>query len=346
MPPEPRLPPGLSAQLSSESYIGLPSFGQLPWLSESEELDSWAPHAAVVGAPWDGNTTNRPGARFGPRALRALAYNPGTYHLDLGIEIFDHLKAVDFGDAVVSHGMWEPSRAAIEERVWQVASRGIIPVVLGGDHSITWPSAYAVARQHGMGRIGLVHFDAHADTADQIDGNLASHGTPMRRLIESGAVRGANFVQVGLRGYWPPADVIEWMSEQRMRTHFMQEIWDRGIKDVLDDVLAEALDGTDGIYLSVDIDVLDPGFAPGTGTPEPGGMAPVDLLRVVRQIALRTKVVGMDVVEVAPPYDHADLTVNNAHRVVWEVMAALAVRVRDAQLRSGDGQPPVGQLLA
>lgn len=135
----------------------------------------------------------------------------------------------------------------------------------------------------------------------------------MRRLIESGAVLGRNFVQVGLRGYWPPADVIEWMREQRMRTHFMQEIWERGIRDVMDDVIAEALDGTDGIYLSVDIDVLDPGFAPGTGTPEPGGMSPADLLRAVRRIALETNLVAVDVVEVAPAYDHADVTVNNAH---------------------------------
>jgi agmatinase len=310
------------------SYQGLATFGQLPWVTEPDELAARNVDVAIVGAPWDGSTTNRPGARFGPRALRALAYAPGTYHLDLEVEMFDHISAVDFGDAAISHGLWEPSRAAIEERVWQVASRGVIPIVLGGDHSITWPSATGVARHHGMGKIGVIHFDAHADTADRIDGNLASHGTPMRRLIESGAVLGRNFVQVGLRGYWPPADVFAWMREQQMRTHLMQEIWERGVPAVMRDVIAEAQEGTDGIYLSVDIDVLDPGFAPGTGTPEPGGMAPVDLLRIVRQIALETNLVAMDVVEVSPPYDHADLTVNNAHRCIWEVLAALAARRR------------------
>ena len=317
------------------SYQGLPTFGQLPWVTEPDELTARGVDVAIVGAPWDGSTTNRPGARFGPRALRALAYGPGTYHLDLEIEMFDYVSAVDFGDAVISHGLWEPSRAAIEERVWQVASHGVIPIVLGGDHSITWPSATGVARHHGLGKIGVIHFDAHADTADRIDGNLASHGTPMRRLIESGAVLGRNFVQVGLRGYWPPAEVFAWMREQQMRTHLMQEIWERGVPAVMRDVIAEAQEGTDGIYLSVDIDVLDPGFAPGTGTPEPGGMAPVDLLRIVRQIALETNLVAMDVVEVSPPYDHADLTVNNAHRCIWEVLAALAVRRRDAS----SGQP-------
>ncbi|MFI0366410.1 agmatinase [Actinomadura sp. 1N219] len=322
----PVLPPGMQAQLDSSSYMGVPTFGLRPHLTEPEQLDEWRPDVAVIGAPWDDNTTNRPGARFGPRALRANAYDPGGYHLDLEIEIFDHLTVVDYGDAIVSPGMWEPSRAAIHQRVLDVASRGIVPVVIGGDHSVTWPSGTAVAAHHD--RIGMVHFDAHADTADILRGNLASHGTPMRRLIESGAIAGRDFVQVGLRGYWPPADVQAWMREQGMRHHTMQEIWERGIKAVMDDAIAEASDGADGIYLSIDIDVLDPGFAPGTGTPEPGGLAPVDLLRAVRQVALQTNVVAMDVTEVCPPYDHADLTVNNAHRLIWETLAALAHKNR------------------
>jgi agmatinase len=321
---------GMAEQLAAQSYMGPATFGQRPLVTEHADLLARAPDVAVVGAPWDASTTNRPGARFGPRALRAQTHVPGSYHLDLELEIFDHLDVVDFGDAIVRHGLWEPSAAAIRGRVRAVAEAGIVPVVLGGDHSVTWPSATAVADARGYGSFGLIHFDAHADTADEIDGNLASHGTPMRRLIESGAVRGENFVQVGLRGYWPPAQIVEWMREQGMRTHFMQEIWERGVVAVLDDVVAEALQGTDAIYLSVDIDVLDPGFAPGTGTPEPGGLAPVDLLRMVRRIAMDTTIVGMDVVEVSPPYDHADLTVNNAHRVIWEALAGMAYRRRAA----------------
>jgi agmatinase len=295
-------------------------------LTEPEQLDRWQPDVAVVGAPWDDSTTNRPGARFGPRALRALAYGPGTFHLDLGIELFEELEVVDYGDAICSHGMVEPSHTAIRERVAEIADRGIFPVILGGDHSITWPAATAVARARGWGQVGVVHFDAHADTADSVEGNLASHGTPMRRLIESGAVRGRNFVQVGLRGYWPPAEVFAWMHTQEMRWHLMQEVWERGLPAVIDDAVAEAMDGCDAVYLSVDIDVLDPGFAPGTGTPEPGGLAPVDLLRAVRRLAIEVPLVALDVVEVAPAYDWADITVNNAHRVVLEVLAGLAVR--------------------
>ena len=228
--PERDLPPGMAEQLDLP-YAGLASFGHRPFLTELEQLESWRPDVAIVGAPFDVATTNRPGARFGPRAIRATAYEPGTYHLDLGMEIFDWLEVVDFGDAYCPHGQTEGSHRNIRERVHEVACRGIVPVILGGDHSITWPGATAVADDHGYGNVGIVHFDAHADTADIIDGNLASHGTPMRRLIESGAVPGSHFVQVGLRGYWPPQDVFEWMLEQGMTWHPMQEIWDRGFKD-------------------------------------------------------------------------------------------------------------------
>ncbi len=324
--PDRHLPPGLTAQLSGPSYAGPATFAQCPLLSEPEQLDSWRPDVAIVGAPWDDSTTNRPGARFGPRALRALAYGPGTYHLDLGVEIFDALAVIDYGDALCPHGRVEASHANIRQRVGEIASRGIIPVVLGGDHSITWPAATAVAEARGWGRIGVVHFDAHADTADSIEGNLASHGTPMRRLIESGAVPGKNFVQVGLRGYWPPQETFEWMRDQQMRWHAMQEVWERGLPAVMADAVAEALEEADCIYLSLDIDVLDPGFAPGTGTPEPGGLSPADLLRAARLLALETPLVAMDVVEVAPAYDWAELTINNAHRVVLEVLAGIAVR--------------------
>jgi agmatinase len=334
---EPRreLSPGMRDQLNVPSYEGLATFGQRPFLTDPDQLDSWKPDVAIVGAPFDVATTNRPGARFGPRALRALAYSPGTYHLDLGIEIFDWLEVVDYGDAHCPHGQTEASHANIRSRVGDVAGRGIVPVILGGDHSITWPAATAVADAHGWGKVGIVHFDAHADTADIIDGNLASHGTPMRRLIESGAVLGRNFVQVGLRGYWPPPDVFEWMKAQGMRWHLMNEVWERGSPAVIADAIGEALEGCDALYLSVDIDVLDPGFAPGTGTPEPGGMNPADLLRAVRSIALQTNLVALDVVEVAPAYDWADTTVNNAHRVVWEVLAALAEKKR----RAAGGEP-------
>ncbi len=338
-PPSRRLNPGLQDQIDlGYSGAGLPTFGRRPFLSEPEQLDSWQPDVAVVGAPFDAGTTFRPGARFGPRALRAQSYQSGWYHIGLGVDIFEWLEVVDFGDAWCPQGRPEAGHENIRARVAEVARRGIVPVVLGGDHSITYPAATAVAQHHGFGNVGIVHLDAHADTAAVGEGSLASHGTPMRRLVESGAVLGRNFVQVGLRGYWPPPEVFAWMRDQGMRWHLMDEIWDRGIHAVLEDAVAEALDGAEALYVSVDIDVLDPGFAPGTGTPEPGGMCPADLLRIVRRLALEANVVAMDVVEISPPYDVSDTTVNNGHRVVFEVLAGLAARKREAQHAFGHGR--------
>jgi agmatinase len=193
---------------------------------------------------------------------------------------------------------------------------------------VTLPSATAVAEHHGFGSVGIVHFDAHADTADSSYGGvLIAHGSPMRRLIESGAVPGRNFVQIGLRGYWPPMEVFDWMREQGMRWHQMSEIEERGFDAVLNDAIAEALDGPERIYLSVDVDVLDPAFAPGTGTPEPGGLSVTELLRAVRRIATSVDLVAMDVVEVSPPFDGpGGITAQAAHRVVMEAISGLAWR--------------------
>jgi agmatinase len=307
-------------------YLGPTTFCKVPLLSRPHELDDVKPDVAIVGAPWDDGVSYRPGARFGPRAVRTATYQMPDWHLELELAPLEALRVVDYGDAACVPGMAELSHAAIRERVGEVAQRGIVPMVIGGDHSITWPSATAVAATYAQGSLGMVHFDAHADTGNNLWGNLHSHGSPMRRLIESGAIPGRNFVQVGLRGYWPPPDVFDWMRAQGMRWHLMGELLDRGVAAVVEDAIAQALDGPQYIYLSVDIDVLDPGFAPGTGTPEPGGMAPADLLRAIRQVVLRTDVVAVDVVEVSPPYDWAEITAQNAHRCLLEAISALGAK--------------------
>ena len=323
--------PGYREQLELGYVFGsVLTFAQRPLVTEPEQLAAWRPDVAVLGAPFDLGTSNRPGARFGPRALRTDAYEPGTYHLDLGLEIFDWLEVVDVGDAYCPHGMVRESLDNIGAKVASVVQHGIIPVTIGGDHSVTWPAATAVAEHFGFSRVGMVHFDAHADTAESIDGNLASHGSPMRRLIESGAIPGRNFVQIGLRGYWPGADVWQWMGEQGMRWHLMDEVHRRGLDAVLTDAIAEAMDGVDHLYVSVDIDSLDPAYAPGTGTPEPGGITSADLLRAMRRLAMETPLVAFDVMEVAPAYDHADCTVNVAHRLIMEILSGLAWKNREA----------------
>jgi agmatinase len=233
---------------------------------------------------------------------------------------------VDAGDAPVVPSRHARALRVIHEKVFRVAGAGVIPVVLGGDHSITYPSAAAVARHVWPGRVGVVHFDAHADAANSISGSLISHGTPMRRLVEEGWVRGSNFVQVGLRGYWPEKATFDWMREQEFRWHTIVEVEERGVDAVIDDAIAEALDGPEVVYLSVDIDVVDPGMAPGTGTPEPGGMTGRELLRAVRRIVGSVELAGMDVVEVSPPYDQSEVTAILAYRVVMEALSSLAAR--------------------
>jgi len=309
------------------TYVGPTTFMNLPWVSDPVELRRRAVDVAIIGAPFDDAVSHRSGARFGPRAIREAQYTSGSIHsLQTGNEPFEILTVVDAGDANIVPAWIERAHAMIYRKVREVAETGAIPIVLGGDHSITWPSATAVAEVRRPGSIGIVHFDAHADTANDDWGVLAGHGTPMRRLIESGAVSGRNFVQVGLRGYWPPVETFEWMREQGLRVHYMTEIEERGAEAVVAQAIEEALDGPDHIYLSVDIDVIDPGMAPGTGTPEPGGMLPREVLRAVRQVVAAVDLVGMDIVEVSPPYDHAEATAMAANRIALEAISSLAAR--------------------
>jgi agmatinase len=307
------------------AHVGSTTFQKMPLAADDESLAASAAEVAIVGAPLDDGTSNRPGARFGPRAIRQATYHSGDlWSIQLGTSVLDKVRCVDAGDAPVVPSRLARGLRVVHEKVWRVARTGAIPIVLGGDHSITFPSAAAVARAQGDRKVGMVHFDAHADTGNEIWGSLVSHGTPMRRLIEEGWIDGPNFVQVGLRGYWPEQETFEWMRERGLRWHRMVEIEERGAEAVVADALAEALDGPECIYLSIDIDVLDPGNAPGTGTPEPGGMLTRELLRAVRQIVSAVELVGMDVVEVAPPYDAADVTAMAAHRCVLEAISALA----------------------
>ncbi len=307
------------------TFAGVPA-------ADLEDPSSYAHASAVIlGAPFDGGTSHRPGCRFGPQAIRLTDYLPQDGrrpHLALDIDPLVDLGVVDAGDVVMLPGEIASSLEHLESAVQQLAVAGLVPVVLGGDHTIALPDITGVARAVGWGRVSVVHFDAHADTADTQHGSLLGHGTPMRRLIESGAVRGDRFLQIGLRGYWPGPETLAWMAEQGMRSYEMTEIVDRGLDECLTEAFAIAVDGCEAVFASIDIDVVDPGLAPGTGTPEPGGLSGRQLLDAVRRVTSELPVAGIDVVEVSPPYDHAEVTAYLANRVVLEALSGIAHRRR------------------
>ena len=230
---------------------------------------------------------------------------------------------VDFGDAPVLPADPGRSHQAIEATVGQVLAAGAIPIVLGGDHSIAEPDIRACAAAHGT--VGLVHFDTHTDTGTQVFGVEVSHGTPMYRLVEAGAVDPKRYVQIGLRGYWPGPAEFDWQAKRGITSFFAHDVRKLGIEQVIEQTVEIVGEGP--VFLSIDIDVLDPGFAPGTGTPEPGGLSSTELLWAVRTVAAGLEVVGADVVEVIPTaVGSADVTALVAERTVREVMTGIALR--------------------
>jgi agmatinase len=310
------------------TFLGVP---RCTWNEPATYADA---DVVILGAPFDGGTSYRSGARFGPQYVRQTCYLPhdgSRPSLALRVDgLSGDLTVYDAGDVEMYSGDAERSVRDLQAAVAAVAVTGAIPLIIGGDHTITWPDATGVAQHVGQGRVSMIHFDAHADTGDVEFGSLVGHGQPMRRLIESGAVRGDRFLQMGLRGYWPGPETLAWMAEQGMRSYEMTEIVARGLDECLTEAFGIATDACDGVFLSVDIDVCDPGHAPGTGTPEPGGLTARQLLDAVRRIAYELPVAGVDVVEVAPPYDHAEITSALANRVVLEALSGIARRRRDA----------------
>ena len=302
-------------------YAGLLSFCGLPYTESAAELAGV--DVAIVGAPLDELVSERPGARLGPRAIRAASAIPGP-HLEAGIDPLTALRVIDYGDAGVLPADPSRSHAAIEATVADVVRAGAAPIILGGDHSIAEPDIRACAADHGP--VGLIHFDAHTDTAAECFGASLSHGTPMYNLVESGHIDPARYVQVGLRGYWPGPEVFAWQRERGITSLFMHDVIERGIRDVVSEAIAIA-GGAGPVFVSIDVDVLDPAFAPGTGTPEPGGMTAADLLWAARTCAAAVDVVGADVVEVCPTaIGAADITALVGSRIVHELLTGIAVR--------------------
>jgi agmatinase len=301
-------------------YAGFLTFGGAPATQDVHDLDGF--DVAIIGAPTDDLVSDRPGTRFAPRAIRAASCPPGP-HLEAKVDAFELLRIVDYGDAPVIPADAEASHLAIQRVVREVVDAGVLPVVLGGDHSITEPNVRALASQARP--VGLLHFDTHADTGVEVFGVERSHGTPMYRLVEAGLVDPGRYVQIGLRGYWPTEREFAWQRERGITSFFMHDVRERGLRDVLEDALRVLGDGP--TFVTVDIDVLDPAFAPGTGTPEPGGLTTAELLWAVREAGSRLDVVGADLVEIIPmTVGSADITALAGERIVRELLTGLALK--------------------
>jgi agmatinase len=303
-------------------YAGLLTFSGLPFTQDRAELAGC--DVAIVGAPMDELVSDRPGARLAPRAIRAASCPPGP-HLEAKVDAFAELRVVDFGDAPVTPADPVRSHAAIEGLVGEVLTAGALPVVLGGDHSVSEPAIRACAAAHGP--VGVVHFDTHADTATEVFGVARSHGTFIRRLIDGGQLDARRYVQIGLHGYWPGEAEFGWQRGRGITSLFAHDVRELGIAEVVRRAV-EAV-GAGPVYLTVDVDVLDPAFIPGTGTPEPGGLTSSELLLGVRTVAAQLELVGADVVEVIPTQvGTADASALVADRIVREALTGIALRRR------------------
>ena len=327
-------PPGLidlSRYLVGHASTGIATFLGRPAALTPADLQAAEVDVALLGASLDHSLGMR-GTAYGPRALRAhdmylptIAY--GLPHVPTMVDPFEELVICDYGDAPVDPESNERSIQPIRSLVREVAETGTMPFIIGGDHSLQYPNVAALSDVYGKGKIGVVHFDTHYDAGSFGWGHWLTHGMPVRRLIEQGHVKGDNFIQVGLRGYAPTGEDLAWMRDHGMRYHFMAEVERHGWDHVMERALEEAKEGgAEYLYISLDIDVLDPAFAPGTGTPEPGGLTPRELFPLLRRLAAETNVIGMDLVELNPLVDPTYVTALVANRCVREMLAGVAMR--------------------
>ena len=298
-------------------YAGVPTFLTAPYLPVSaDEPDFGDLQVAIVGVPMDLGVTNRPGARFGPRALRAIE-RIGPYNHVLDVAPTHELRVADIGDVPFqSRYRLELSHDDIEKRIGQIVDAGIVPLSVGGDHSITHPILKAVGRK---APVGLIHIDAHCDTGGAFDQTKFHHGGPFRNAVLDGVLDPTRTIQIGIRG---AAEYLwEFSYESGMTVIHAEEISAMGIPEIIEK--ARAIVGDGPTYLSFDVDSVDPAFAPGTGTPEIGGLTTREVLELLRGLK-GVDLVGGDVVEVAPQYDSTTNTAHVGAQVLFEILSLMA----------------------
>lgn len=300
--------------MTKPRYTGIPTFMRAPYAEDWSAVD-----IGMIGVPYDGGVTNRPGARHGPREVRNSSSLMRKINQSSGICPYDLLRIADLGDAVIERPFQlEQAHDEIGKYFEKVHAAGVIPLSVGGDHSITLPIYRAIAKDRP---VGMVHFDAHCDTGDDYLGSRFHHGSPFRRAVEEGLLDPKRTIQIGIRGGVNDRDIWKFSHDSGMRVIYMDEYVELGPKGVIAE--ARKIVGDGPTYVSFDVDGLDPVYAPGTGTPECGGFSSVDALMMIRGLR-GLNLVGGDVVEVAPPFDPSGNTALMGATVMFEILCILA----------------------
>ena len=299
-------------------YAGINTFLKAPYCEDVRDVANY--DAAVLGVPFDGGTTYRPGTRFGPQGIRRISALYTPYNYELGIDLREQMTLCDAGDVFTIPANLEKSFDQITRAVSHVASSGAMPIIMGGDHSIGFPCVRGIANCTSK-TIGIVHFDRHADIQEK-DLDERMHTTPWFHATNMPNVPAKNLVQIGIGGWQVPREAVKVARERETTIMTMGDVEELGLDKVAEIALDIAWKGADAVYLSFDIDCIDCGFVPGTGWPEPGGFLPREALKLVGAIAAQG-ICGMEIVEVSPPYDTSDITSLMAARVIVDVLGSL-----------------------
>ncbi len=306
---------GPADSFETPRFSGVRTFMRLPNVRDLENAD-----AAIVGAPFDTGSSFRVGARFGPESIRSASHLLRPYNPSQDVQVFDRLSAIDYGDVPVIPGFIQESYEKIAEGLEGIYRAGVVPIVLGGDHSIALPELRAAAAVHGP--LALVQFDAHADTWDAYFGKKYNHGTVFRRAVEEGLLDPSRSIQIGMRGSLYEPEDLEASRELGFDLVTTDEVREVGIPEVVSRIHERVGDAK--TYLSFDVDFCDPAYAPGTGTPEVGGFTSREAQEFLRGLA-GLRIFGGDVVEVYPAYDPAEITAFLGANAVYEVLSLVAM---------------------
>ena len=303
-------------------FAGINTFMKAPYLEDVNQVGNF--DVAIVGVPHDCGTTYRPGTRFGPQGIRRISALYTPYNYEMGVDLREQITLCDVGDIFTIPANNEKSFDQISKGSAHVFSSGAFPIILGGDHSIGFPTLRGVCRHLGDKKVGIIHFDRHVDT-QEIDLDERMHTCPWFHATNMANAPAKNLVQLGIGGWQVPREGVKVCRERGTNVLTVTDITEMGLEAAAKYAIERATDSTDCVYISFDIDCIDAGFVPGTGWPEPGGLLPREALKLLELIVRNVPVCGLEIVEVSPPYDISDMTSLMATRVICDTMAHLVV---------------------